>query len=243
MRKTFLAALALTGCVTPLHAEGPYIEGGLGLNILEPTDGYYQLAPDHPIPAYQNRKMPASTNYDRGWAAAVRAGYEWAMFRTDFEVAFTHNRIESTDFLSTNGVEDFWDTDPGAHGHAATLALLANGYLDLPTGTALTPYVGAGGGAALVTGYYENSLGGYVDAHVWAPAAQLVAGVAVAVTDRVSLIADYRFRTIFDVETRQEYSPPIPDIIEGGQLGAVAAGGTGNIYDHFFGVGFRASLN
>ncbi|MEO8669014.1 MAG: hypothetical protein ABI399_10890 [Bauldia sp.] len=166
MRNMILGALALTSYVTPLHAEGLYIEGVLGLSVLESTDGYYQLAPDHPIPAYQNRKMPASTNYGQGWAAALRAGYQWTMFRTDFEVAYTHNLIDSTDFLSTNGTSDFWATDPGAHGYAATLALLANGYLNLPTGTALTPYIGAGGGAALVTGHYESSIGSYVDANV-----------------------------------------------------------------------------
>jgi opacity protein-like surface antigen len=174
----------------------------------------------------------------------LRIGNAWERFRADFEVSYTNNSVSGTDFLSTNGSVDFWDTDPGATGHASTLALLGNAYFDLPTGSALRPYVGVGAGIALVSGHYVSSIGSYLDADVWAPAAQLITGVSVALSDHVALVVDYRFRGIFDAETREEFGEPIPadTCCGGGHLGAVAVGGTGNIYDHIVMLGLRASF-
>jgi opacity protein-like surface antigen len=244
MLRIAAAGLALLSTVAPLRAGDFYVEAALGLNVLQPTAGYYQLAPDHPIPAYQNRQMPSFTNYDAGVAAAFRVGHDWHPVRADFEISYTNSAVAGTDFLSTNGTVDFWDTDPGASGHTSILALLGNVYLDLATGAGITPYVGVGGGAALVSGQYESSIGSYLDAQVWAPAAQVSAGVALAVNSSVSLIADYRFRGIFNAVTREEFSEPIPNdtCCGGGHLGAVAVGGEGDIYDHIVTLGLRASF-
>lgn len=224
-----------------------YIEGAVGGNFLLPTAGYYQLSPSHPIPAYQNRRMPTSNNYAAGWAAAVRIGHAFGgNFRKDIELSFLSNAVTSTDFLSTNGVSDFWATDTGARGTFTSLALLANVYVDIKNSSALTPYLGVGGGAAYAGGDYVNSLGAGITAHDWGPAVQAIAGASLRLQDRLSLFADYRFRAIFDIASRKEFSPsvpPPPNCGGPGDCGAVAFGGNANAYNHIVTVGVRADLN
>jgi opacity protein-like surface antigen len=74
--------------------------------------------------------------------------------------------------------------------------LLANAFFDIETGTAVTPYLGAGLGAARVTGMLEDLCGcvsGGTQVRL-VPAAQLGGGVRVAVSDPVSLDIGYRFK-------------------------------------------------
>jgi opacity protein-like surface antigen len=74
--------------------------------------------------------------------------------------------------------------------------LLANAFFDIETGTALTPYLGAGLGAARVTGVLEDLCGcvsGGTQVRL-VPAAQLGGGVRVAISDPVSFDIGYRFK-------------------------------------------------
>ncbi|MDB5506414.1 MAG: hypothetical protein JWR75_1052 [Devosia sp.] len=93
--------------------------------------------------------------------------------------------------------EDVADTpvtleeDFGVSFRRGVVFLLASAYYDIDTGTALTPYVGAGIGAALVT---TNCLCATSAQTHLSPAGQLGAGVKVAVNDKVAIDFGYRFK-------------------------------------------------
>jgi opacity protein-like surface antigen len=74
--------------------------------------------------------------------------------------------------------------------------LLANAYYDIDTGTALSPYLGAGIGVARITGVLDDACGclsGGAQVRL-VPAAQLGAGVRVALGSPVSLDIGYRYK-------------------------------------------------
>jgi len=71
-------------------------------------------------------------------------------------------------------------------------SVLGNVYFDIPTGSVITPYVGAG------IGYGWSDDRGDDESGV---AYALMAGVEVNITDNVSADVGYRFRQIIDSET------------------------------------------
>ena len=81
----------------------------------------------------------------------------------------------------------YYDLTAGANDMTLTTAL-GNLYFDVPTGTAFTPYVGAG------AGYGWGTVDGGKDKDGFAYA--LMAGAAVNLSDQVTLDAGYRFRSI-----------------------------------------------
>lgn len=73
--------------------------------------------------------------------------------------------------------------------------LLLSGYYDIDTGTAVTPYLGGGVGLARVTHTFEDDcLCVFFTQTRLAPAAQLGAGVKIAVGGPVSLDLGYRYK-------------------------------------------------
>lgn len=144
-----------------------------------------------------------------GKAAEFRAtlGYDFGAIRSDFEIAYSHSRIKSLTLSSINGaapgltpadaqdVCDYLETTGctlsgntityGDGGRVRQLSALANIWLDLPLGKAITPYAGGGVG---VTGYQVDGEG--KARFAW----QLGAGVAVKLSGTVALTADFRHR-------------------------------------------------
>ena len=108
---------------------------------------------------------------DSNWAAGVGAGYRF------------------NDNLRVDGRVDYageYHVAPGANMSVTTA--LANAYFDIPTGTAFTPYLGAG------AGYGWGTVDGGDDKDGFAYA--LMAGVGVNLSDNVALDVGYRFREI-----------------------------------------------
>jgi opacity protein-like surface antigen len=75
--------------------------------------------------------------------------------------------------------------------------LLASAYYDIDTGTAFTPYIGAGAGVAHVTGTL-SALDHDLTASAIVPAGQVGAGVRVDVSGPVSIDLGYRLRVAAD---------------------------------------------
>ena len=112
-----------------------------------------------------------SEGNDNNWAAGVGAGYRF------------------NDNLRVDGRFDYagqYHVAPGADMSVTTA--LANAYFDIPTGTAFTPYLGAG------VGYGWGTVDGGSDKDGFAYA--LMAGVGVNLSDSVELDVGYRFRNI-----------------------------------------------
>lgn len=226
------------------ESRGYYLEGAGGANWLGKSDGFYQLRPDHPL--LPNLELPASTSYETGWAIAGRYGYAWLSgLRADVELSYRHNKVDKSDFTGTDGVIFFPATDPGAHGHVRSIAVIVNAYYDFINTTGITPYLGAGIGAANVGGKYQSSFEP-ITQHAntlkdsdWGFAVQAIGGVSIALSPQLSLVADYRYLRAFDISTSEQQFPPA------GPAQAFAAariGGRGDYENHTVMLGLRYSF-
>ena len=163
-----------------------YLRGSLGVSL--PSS-----------PAVQPHVVPGATtngeDLKTGWAVGGAVGYQWGWLRGDL----------SLDYL---GQRDFSERFTGACGAACTgtlkgqfsaVPVLANIYYDIGTWKGVTPYLGAGLGVAHVqwdslklsgqcSGPCPSTSG---DGH-WRFAWQVGAGVSYAVSEKVSVDADYR---------------------------------------------------
>lgn len=139
-----------------------------------------------------------------GFGGAI--GYDFGLIRADVEIDYARNRAKALTLKSINGsavtltdadradVCAYLEADScGGSGNTFNyegsrvrqLSALANLWVDVPTGSIVTPYVGGGLGVA---GYEVDGEG--KARFAW----QLGAGVSVDVTPSVSLTADFRHR-------------------------------------------------
>lgn len=86
-----------------------------------------------------------NTDYDVGMYSALRAGYNFGSYgfvspRLELEVGYGRSDVDEHTVAGVNAGND-------SFGSARTIQGYVNGYLDVPTGTALTPYLGGGVGA------------------------------------------------------------------------------------------------
>ena len=105
----------------------------------------------------------------------------------ELEVAYRTNDIDS---ITSGGARL-----AGATGEMNSLAFMVNGFYDINTGTAFTPYVGLGVGYARVSadGISATGLGFTNGDDDNKFAYQAIAGVAYQLTPEVALTADYRY--------------------------------------------------
>jgi opacity protein-like surface antigen len=130
-----------------------------------------------------------------GFAGAAALGFVFAPgFRLEGELGLRSNRVDYTVPVPFDATTDF---EGNLAGRAAIFSAMLNAWIDIPTGSPLTPYIGAGVGAANVKMNFTNSDNNAEDGDVNAGqtvfAYQLGAGAAYAVTPEVSLTLDYRF--------------------------------------------------
>ena len=146
-------------------------------------------------------------------------GYDFGLIRTDVEINYSRNKVRTLGIQSLNGaavtltaadraeVCAYLEANPcGGSGNdfqvegykLRQLSALANAWLDVPTGSAITPYAGGGLGIA---GYEVDGEG--KARFAW----QLGAGVGFDVSPKVTLSADYRHRQINGATIRDEDFP------------------------------------
>ena len=116
-----------------------------------------------PLPT---RKVNGGTGQGGGLAVGYRVTPD---IRLELETAIRHSQIELA---------------YGAHGSINSWAGMGNVYADIPTRTAVTPYIGFGGGYAKV---YDPNYSNTV------PAFQAMTGVSYACTQQTSLILGYKY--------------------------------------------------
>lgn len=140
------------------------------------------------------------------FAVAGVVGYDFGMIRADVQVDYTRAKIDSLTLRSVNGAAvpasaltgacAYLELSPctvsgstirGGNSKLRQASALANLWLDVPTGSVVTPYLGGGAG-----------IGGYeVDGEGKARFAwQLGAGLAVSLSPAVKLTGDFRHRQI-----------------------------------------------
>lgn len=202
--------------VAPPAASGWYIRGDIGYNFKNKTDGNWAFWNQFDPPyrgiddtlKYDDFKLKGGASY------GVGVGYRFnEMFRTDATLDFFRAGIKGrTDCPSyvksakgLNLIEDNCHYEDSSTANIWTA--MANVYVDLPKVGILTPYLGAGLGAAYVK--YDNwntrqvcteincdyqSEKGGLDS--WRFAMGLMAGVSYDLTDQLKLDVGYRYLRI-----------------------------------------------
>ncbi len=186
-----------------MESSGVYVNLGGGLAILPgTTDTPHDNLPDTPKGNMPMDSNEASWDFDLGFGIDGALGYDFGSFRTDLE--FT--------FLSSKAVfdvdpDDRREDDVDADDTLTILALTANAWYDLYTGTAWTPYIGIGIGGTnlsvqLSEGTDDDDL--YFDGTGWGFAYQAGVGVAFEVLSGFSLTAGYQFFGTLETEVRDD---------------------------------------
>lgn len=129
---------------------------------------YVSVFGGYTIPVDGNHNI----DLNNGFAVGGAVGYDFGWPRLEGEVSYRRSAVE------------------GASGHFGVLAAMLNAYLDIDTGTAMTPYVGAGAG---ITRMRADSIGGVGTDHDTEFAWQAIGGVKFAVSSALSLFVDYRY--------------------------------------------------
>lgn len=136
-------------------------------------------------PAGDYQAMGLYLRADAGWSFL-----DWSGGNNDNNVALGGGvGYRFNDNLRTDLRVDYagpYSVGPGADMHLTTV--LGNLYYDIPTNTAVTPYLGAGAGY----GWGTVSGGNNKDGAAFA----LMAGVGVDLTDNMALDVGYRFREV-----------------------------------------------
>jgi opacity protein-like surface antigen len=189
-------------------AGGWYLRGDIGAS--------HQVSDDLDSPYWDTVTSPTSfvdlheSQWDPSWFISIGFGYEFNdWFRTDFTAEYRGK----SDFFGADSY-DFDTTAPGSEGandftgNKSEWVLLANAYLDLPSYGIMTPYIGAGIGAARIeisdfTDYnpINGAIGFSDDTATWNFAWALHAGLAFELSQNWTVDLAYRFLYMGDAET------------------------------------------
>jgi opacity protein-like surface antigen len=182
--------------VEEFSVSGWYLRGDIGMTN-QRFKGLHQRQYDLPSTL---SVTPVGMGWDSTTFFGLGVGYKFNdWFRTDFtgEYRGKANFHGSDNVLTTGG--------PGVDNYSGSKSewvFMANAYLDLGTWWCLTPYVGAGLGAANVRisgfrddGFNTGGIGTYYaqDANKWNFAWALHAGISYQVTPSMSIDLGYRY--------------------------------------------------
>jgi outer membrane protein OmpA-like peptidoglycan-associated protein len=173
-----LAAGLVAGLSTAALADGWYAGAETGLN----------LAPSEKYKDFANGTSEVKVSHDPGFGLLINGGYAFGQFRAEGEFGWRYNGVDKA-----NGSD--------GKGNVQAYDLMANGYYDIKTGTAWTPYLGLGlGGADVQNNKIRNSSGNLTKDSDVVFAYQGIAGVSYALNDHLALNADYRYLRTLDGE-------------------------------------------
>lgn len=188
--------------------SGWYLRGDIGMSNQELHGGLYNVLFSSP----DNFQFLDEGSFASGVTYRIGVGYQYNdLLRFDA----TAELRGKTDFSALDRYETTDDGDPttwdGANDYRARKRewlFLANAYVDLGTWSGITPYVGAGAGAARIT--FSNfrdinvpnaGIAYAGDDTVWNFAWALHAGLGVEITDRLTLDLGYSYVHLGDGQT------------------------------------------
>lgn len=153
-----------------------YVGGDLGWNNTHDVDWTFTSG-THPVP------------FDDGWVGALKVGTYVAGIRAELEYA---HRTNDAQYFGPPGSID------NARGSIKSDALMLNAYYDFRPSGRITPYVGAGVGAAQVKADnirkdISGCCSGIVDDKDTVAALQVMAGAAYAVNSNLDVTVEYRY--------------------------------------------------
>lgn len=163
--RVLLAGLLLLASTASSFAAGPYIGVAGGVSIIHDSD--------YTIPGYYSETI----GYDTGYGLNLSAGYNFDGFRLEGEYGYKAADVKDISGYSYSGAD------------ASFNSFMVNGYYDIKTNSAATPFIGAGLG--LINGELNDN--GYtVDDTVMGY--QLLAGVGFDLNKNVTLDVSYRLQ-------------------------------------------------
>lgn len=173
----FVAGLLIAVSASVASAAGPYIGFANGVSVFHDSDV-----------SVSGSSTTATADYDAGFAFNTFGGYNFDPVRIEGEFGYRNASMNSISSVSSGGRNSgaslaLNDTD------LSVLSFMANAYYDIKTGSAVTPYFGAGVG--LLHGELNDS--GYTsDDNV--PGYQLMVGAAFKLNRLLDLDLSYRFQ-------------------------------------------------
>jgi opacity protein-like surface antigen len=141
---------------------------------------------------------PDSNDFGSSFLGGIGAGYKGAWLRTDLTLDYSRFNYSAT--FTPSG---------DASAKVGVLTAMFNGYLDLGTWYGLTPYIGAGAGAAyLSTSDYTSTVAPPFTTGLshtqWNFTWALMSGVAFSVTPNLAVDVGYRYLALGDVSTASD---------------------------------------
>lgn len=131
--------------------------------------------------------------FDPGFVLNGNVGYGFEnQLRPEFEVSYRRNNVDAVS-----------GTGSGTNnGHEDALAFMGNLFYDFDTRSGLTPYIGAGAGAALVAADNAGFVvgGTTLNSQPLRFAYQGIAGLAYEISERLDISADYRYFATMEPE-------------------------------------------
>ena len=177
-----------------MSGTGFYAAAGGGVTLISDTED-----------TKQSKNAPGGTNdkadwdLDFGFSAGGSAGYDFGDFRTEAEFSF-----QSANFLHDDEIDD----DNEADDSLTVIAILANGFFDLDTGTPFVPFIGIGAGAVNVAVTLddkdETTDDPQFEGSGWGFGYQANVGVAYKIVDAVALTLGYKFFGTLETEVIAE---------------------------------------
>ncbi|MGB9081873.1 MAG: outer membrane beta-barrel protein [Desulfuromonadaceae bacterium] len=165
--RVLLAGVLLLASTASAFAAGPYIGVAGGVSIVHDSDDT--------IPGFYKDTI----GYDTGYGFNLSAGYSFDGFRLEGEYGYKTADVKDISGYSVSGVD------------ASFNSFMVNGYYDIKTNSAATPFIGAGLG--LINGEVDFDGYGYtVDDTVLGY--QLMAGVGFDLNKNVTLDVSYRLQ-------------------------------------------------
>ena len=177
MKKTVLTVAALAVLAAPMNSmatdDSFYIKANVGVG----------MAMDSDIDNVPNAGDTAKMTYDSGFVGSIAAGYDFANpLRLEIELIRQKNDLDITSYNNFYGTFN--------EGDLKTHSFMFNGFYDVDTGSAWTPFIGAGLGWSKLDindpGFNDSDSD---DVFTY----QFIGGVAYAFNDQWSVDAQYRF--------------------------------------------------
>ena len=184
MKKILLTTLAtVTALAAPMHSmandDSFYLKAniGVGMNL------------DSDVDNISSTTDSAKITYDSGFTGSLAAGYDFANpFRMELELIRQKSDLDITSYNNLYGSLNEGDLKKNS--------LMVNAFYDVDTGSAWTPFVGAGMGWSKIDIDAPNLNDSDSDDDVFAY--QFIGGVAYAFNEQWSVDAQYRFKGTSD---------------------------------------------
>ena len=163
-----------------MYGTGLYASAGGGISLITDTKDTPQVLTG------TTEEKKDDWDFDIGFGAGGAVGYDFGEFRVEGEFSYQSAGFLHGETISANDQAD---------DSLAAMAIMANGFFDLDTGSAFFPYIGIGAGAVnlavkLAPGKDKTP---EFDGNGWGFGYQANLGVAYQIIDEIALTLGYKF--------------------------------------------------